>query len=129
MGTGLRNIPAALVVSVQNFKDPNVSVMVLVTTLVGILILLPAARLIGRHQAGTLSGKQSHRQQLNCHRTHRSRQYAPRERHAASAPEFDLLDRTLEKFYLLPEDLALARIPDSQGLGGSTDIKSPKWVT
>ena len=55
LGTGLRNIPAALVVSVQNFKDPNVSVMVLVTTLIGILILLPAARLIGRHQVGTLS--------------------------------------------------------------------------
>ena len=35
LGTGLRNIPAALVVSVQNFKDPNVSVMVLVTTLIG----------------------------------------------------------------------------------------------
>ena len=52
--TGSRNIPAALVVSVQNFKDPNVSVMVLVTTLSG-LILLPAARLIGRHQIGTLS--------------------------------------------------------------------------
>jgi hypothetical protein len=43
--------------------------------------------------------------------------------------EIDLLDRTLEKLYLLPENLALARIPDSQGLGGSTDIKSPKWVT
>ena len=55
LGTGLRNIPAALVVSVQNFKDPNVSVMVLVTTLIGILILLPVARLIGRHQVGTLS--------------------------------------------------------------------------
>jgi len=55
LGTGLRNIPAALVVSVQNFKDPNVSVMVLVTTLIGILILLPAARLIARHQVGKLS--------------------------------------------------------------------------
>jgi len=33
--------------------------------------------------------------------------------------ELDLLDRTLEKTYLLPEDLALARIPDSQGLGGA----------
>ena len=55
LGTGLRNIPAALVVSVQNFKDPNVPVMVLVTTLVGILILLPAAKLIGRRQTGALS--------------------------------------------------------------------------
>jgi uncharacterized membrane protein len=32
-----------------------------------------------------------------------------------------LLDRTLEKLYALPEDLALARIPDSQGLGGAAD--------
>lgn len=48
MGTGLRNLPAALVVSVQNFKDPNVPVMVLVTTLVGMLILIPAARGIGK---------------------------------------------------------------------------------
>lgn len=47
LGTGFRNVPAALIVSVQNFKDPNVSVMVLVTTLVGSLILLPAARLMG----------------------------------------------------------------------------------
>ena len=48
LGTGLRNIPAALVVSVQNFKDPNVSVMVIVTTLTAILILVPAARLMGK---------------------------------------------------------------------------------
>jgi hypothetical protein len=32
-----------------------------------------------------------------------------------------LLDRTLQKFYAFPEDLALARIPDSQGLGGASD--------
>ena len=50
LGTGLRNIPAALVVSVQNFKDPNVAVMVIVTTLIGILILVPAARLIGKRE-------------------------------------------------------------------------------
>jgi BASS family bile acid:Na+ symporter len=54
LGTGLRNIPAALVVSVQNFKDPNVSVMVIVTTLTGILILVPAARLIGKRASGAL---------------------------------------------------------------------------
>jgi BASS family bile acid:Na+ symporter len=48
LATGLRNIPAALIVSTQNFKDPNVSVMVIVTTLTGILILLPAARLLGK---------------------------------------------------------------------------------
>jgi uncharacterized membrane protein len=32
-----------------------------------------------------------------------------------------LLDRTLQKFYAFPEDLALARTPDSQGLGGAAD--------
>jgi hypothetical protein len=30
------------------------------------------------------------------------------------------LDRMLETLYSLPDDLALARIPDSQGLGGSS---------
>jgi hypothetical protein len=31
-----------------------------------------------------------------------------------------LLDRTIEKLYILPEDIALARISDTQGLGGSS---------
>jgi len=51
----------------------------------------------------------------------------PAERHAALRQELDLLDRMLDKLYVLPEDLALARIPDSQGLGGSTDTK-PQWA-
>ena len=42
------------------------------------------------------------------------------ERHPALRKELELLDRTLEKQYLLPEDLKLARIPDLQGLGGSS---------
>lgn len=37
--------------------------------------------------------------------------------HAALQVELGLLDRTIESLYHLPEDLALARIPDSQGLG------------
>jgi uncharacterized membrane protein len=53
----------------------------------------------------------------------------PTERHAALRQEFDLLDRMLEKLYVLPEDLALARIPDSQGLGGSTETTASKWAT
>lgn len=55
LGTGLRNVPAALIVSVQNFKDPNVTVMVIVTTLFGIIALVPAAILIGKkaQDAGT----------------------------------------------------------------------------
>jgi uncharacterized membrane protein len=52
----------------------------------------------------------------------------PAERHAALRQELDLLDRMLEKVYLLPEDLALARVPDSQGLGGSTDASPAKWA-
>ena len=59
LGTGLRNIPAALVVSVQNFKDPNVSVMVIVTTLTGILILVPAARLMGKRATGAPPGNKA----------------------------------------------------------------------
>ncbi len=46
-------------------------------------------------------------------------QTLPERRVPALRHELDLLDRTLEKVYLLPEDLALARIPDSQGLGGA----------
>ena len=52
----------------------------------------------------------------------------PAQRHAALRQELDLLDRMLEKLHVLPEDLALARIPDSQGLGGSSDMKAPKWL-
>ena len=44
----------------------------------------------------------------------------PVQRHSALRKELELLDRTLEKLYLLPEDLKLARIPDPQGLGGSS---------
>jgi uncharacterized membrane protein len=44
----------------------------------------------------------------------------PAERHSALRKELQLLDRTIEKLYVLPEDLKLARIPDSQGLGGSS---------
>jgi uncharacterized membrane protein len=51
----------------------------------------------------------------------------PAVRHAALRQELDLLDQMLEKLYVLPEDLTLARIPDSQGLGGSTDRTPPNW--
>jgi uncharacterized membrane protein len=44
----------------------------------------------------------------------------PVQRHSALRKELELLDRTIEKLYLLPEDLKLARIPDLQGLGGSS---------
>jgi uncharacterized membrane protein len=44
----------------------------------------------------------------------------PDRRRPALEHELDLLDRTLQAVYRLPEDLALAREPDSQGLGGAS---------
>ena len=44
----------------------------------------------------------------------------PEYRHEALREEADLLDRMLQTRYECPEDLALARIADSQGLGGSS---------
>ena len=43
----------------------------------------------------------------------------PESRCPALLVELDLLDRTLEKLYTLDEDLAVAPVPDTQGLGGS----------
>ena len=47
----------------------------------------------------------------------------PTQRHPPLFVELDLLDRMIEKVYILPEDLKLARIPDPQGLGGSSHSK------
>jgi uncharacterized membrane protein len=47
-------------------------------------------------------------------------QSLPERRHLALRRELGLLDHTLERLYVFPEDLALARVPDSQGLGGSS---------
>jgi uncharacterized membrane protein len=47
-------------------------------------------------------------------------QSLPERRLPALRRELDLLDRSLEKLHSFPEDLALARFPDSQGLGGSS---------
>ncbi len=44
----------------------------------------------------------------------------PQSRRPALSLELELLDRTIEKLYPLPEDLAVARIADTQGLGGSS---------
>ena len=44
----------------------------------------------------------------------------PAEHHPALQQELNLLDQMVEKSYVLPEDLALARIADSQGLGAAT---------
>jgi len=46
----------------------------------------------------------------------------PERRQQALRGELDLLDRALEKAHAFPEDLALARQPDFQGLGGASPI-------
>lgn len=46
-------------------------------------------------------------------------QSLPESRRPALQHELDMLDRTVQRLHDLPEDLALARQPDSQGLGGT----------
>jgi uncharacterized membrane protein len=46
-------------------------------------------------------------------------QTLPEYRCSALRQERDLLDSTLERLYVLPQDLALARVSDTQGLGGA----------
>jgi BASS family bile acid:Na+ symporter len=48
LGTAQRNIAAALVVGGQNFSDPKVVVMVVVVAIVGLLLLMPLARVLSR---------------------------------------------------------------------------------
>ena len=55
-------------------------------------------------------------------------QSLPEYRHPALRTEMDLLDRALENLYNLPEDLALARVPDTQGLGGASDRRAAPTV-
>lgn len=44
----------------------------------------------------------------------------PRHRHPALVIQRDRLDRMIETLYSIPDDLALARVADTQGLGGSS---------
>jgi bile acid:Na+ symporter, BASS family len=53
LGTAQRNIAASLVVGGQNFSDPNVVVMVVVVAIVGLVVLMGTARVIGRGTAET----------------------------------------------------------------------------
>jgi BASS family bile acid:Na+ symporter len=48
LGAGFRNVPVALIVTLQNFEDPDVPVMVIITTFVALLVLVPAAWIAGR---------------------------------------------------------------------------------
>jgi uncharacterized membrane protein len=47
-------------------------------------------------------------------------QTLPERRRAALRLEIDLLDRSIQNTYLFAEDMALARIPDAQGMGGAS---------
>ena len=49
-------------------------------------------------------------------------QTLPLHRHAELRQQIELLDRTVERHYEFPEDRALARIPDPQGLGGALGV-------
>ena len=46
LGTGQRNIAAALVVASESFSDPSVVIMVIVVTIVGLLTLMPLCRVL-----------------------------------------------------------------------------------
>ena len=48
LGTAQRNIAAALVVGGQNFEDPKVVVMITVVAIVGLLVLMPLSRQLGK---------------------------------------------------------------------------------
>jgi len=48
LGTAQRNIAAALVVGGQSFSDPKVVVMVIVVAIVGLLVLMPLCKALGK---------------------------------------------------------------------------------
>jgi uncharacterized membrane protein len=48
----------------------------------------------------------------------------PERRHAALRRELELLDYAVEKIHPRPEDVALSRVADSQGLGGASGVKA-----
>jgi uncharacterized membrane protein len=50
-------------------------------------------------------------------------QTLPKHRHAILLRELELLDRDVEKHFAYPEDRALARLGDSQGLGGASGVE------
>jgi len=52
LGTGQRNVAAALIVATQNAAEATVVVMLLVATLAGLAVLLPVGRWFSRHATG-----------------------------------------------------------------------------
>jgi BASS family bile acid:Na+ symporter len=57
LGTGQRNVAAALVIATQNFTDPGVVVMILVSTLAGLVVLLFAARVCARRSPSAATAR------------------------------------------------------------------------
>ena len=51
LGTGQRNIAAALVVASQSFSDAKVVVMVIVVAIVGLIVLMPLSRALASYEA------------------------------------------------------------------------------
>ncbi|MGC2077410.1 MAG: bile acid:sodium symporter [Xanthobacteraceae bacterium] len=51
LGTGQRNIAAALVVGSESFDDPKVVVMVIVVAIVGLIILMPLSRALAKRDS------------------------------------------------------------------------------
>ena len=56
LGTAQRNIAAALVVGGQSFTDPKVVVMIIVVAIVGLLVLMPLSKALGRDSPARLAG-------------------------------------------------------------------------
>jgi len=52
LGTGQRNISAATVVATQGFDDPEILLMVMISSLIGLALLFPAARILRQRLAG-----------------------------------------------------------------------------
>ncbi len=52
LGTGQRNIAAALVVGSQSFTDQRVTVMVVVVAIIGLVTMMPLAGMLGRRVPG-----------------------------------------------------------------------------
>jgi uncharacterized membrane protein len=54
-------------------------------------------------------------------------QTLPTKRHAELRKQLKLLDRSIEEHYSFSEDIAIAGIPDPQGLGGSLGVQAARY--
>ena len=50
-------------------------------------------------------------------------QTLPKHRHQALFEQLDLLERQIKRYFTNPEELALARVADTQGLGGQSGVR------